>query len=94
MSDSGFESRDSWKARTEAKYPSGQTIQGKKMEDARKVRFQQLAKDRRRSSPTLFKKLTIPDKAFRNFSNLSGKKIRKKVVKMEKVTLQSIMARS
>ena len=94
MSDSGFESRDSGKATTGAKYSSGQILQRNKLEDARRVRFEQLSKDRRRSSPPLFKKLTIPKKTFRNFSNLSGNKIRKKVVKMEKVTLQSIMART
>ena len=64
------------------------------MQDARKVSFQELAEDRRSSSPTLLTKFTIPEIAFSNFSNLFGRKIRKKSVRLERVTLQSIMARS
>ena len=92
-SDSGFESRDYVKYKV-GKFPPGQAVQKLRREETRKQRFRELALEWKNSSPNLSTKLELPEIDFTNFSNIKGKKIKKKVYKQEKVTLQSIMNRS
>ena len=92
-SDSGFESRESGKYKV-GKFPPGQAVQKLRKEETRKQRFRELALEWKNISPNLSTKLELPEIEFTNFSNIKGKKIKKKVYKQEKVTLQSIMNRS
>ena len=93
FSDSGFESRGSerLKVRKASELPSLSKLN---IHEARKSHFRQLAEERKNQWINLSKKYEIPEFKFRNFSNIGGKHIKKKVVKQEKVTMQSIMRRS
>ena len=93
LSDSGFESRDSVKAKFR-KFSVAPAIEKQKLAEARKVRFKELAAERRNASINLSERFEIPEAKFSNFTNIFGRKIKKKVFKQEKVTLQSFMSRS
>ena len=93
FSDSGFESRGSerLKVRKSSELPSVSKLN---IQEARKEHFRQLAEERKNQWINMSKKYEIPEFKFRNFSNIGGKHNKKKVVKQEKVTMQSIMRRS
>ena len=93
VSDSGFESRDAVKPKFR-KFSVGPALEKQKMAEKRKVHFRALAAERRSASIALANKFEIPEPTFSNISNITGKKVKKKVYKHEKVTLQSIMNRS
>ena len=76
------------------KFSVAPAIEKQKLAEARKARFKELAAERRNASINLSERFEIPEAKFSNFTNIFGRKIKKKVFKQEKVTLQSIMSRS
>ena len=93
MSDSGFNSSESVKPRFR-KYSVAPAPEKPRLDHVRREKFRRMAEETRKSSENISKKFEIPDKKFSNFTNITGKKVKKKVFKQEKVTLQSIMSRS